>query len=692
MRKYTKLLMAILLIAIVCVSTKVKADEKIVSGVPSSIPVARGSSTITYSGVEIWKKNFTIGGSEAKAICTRFNKPAPISATCKAVKWNSDPTKNRKIAVAMAAMIYKARSYTSGSSIGWEPYFYLEFAGNYLLYTYNGKNRDNNVSTIYNWGGISSNKMYKEILSAGITAYNNYGKTDVKLTNPKISLDGKTVNASVTLACYNTSGKITNCSAQLAKTLTIEGTDVNGNPVKELVSANYTKNSNGTYNLKYSKTFANDFAAGGNIKGSFYTKNTVTYKVVQNYNCGSSYQTFMPNEDYDLKLSNDEARAYANTSGISCSLNVTKVNEAGQSLSGAKFALYADSSLKEKVGFATSNSSGKLSFKGLDAGTYYLKEVAAPNGYVALDSSIQVELKSDVNNCIVDKTVQNKEATSNLLIKKIDGDNKAVVGAKIKVYTITTPDGAPVDDLEITEDNPSLNDGNGSEGSDDMSGEDSNASADNQEYNFNYLHFNENGDYDPKGSLDYFISTDSPKLISGLPVGQTYYIVEDSLPENSDYAGKVRFDAVYIEKGGETYTTELINIHSKVVISKQDITSHKELPGAELSIKDATDVTRYSWTSTDKPQEIVGLADGDYTLVETTAPNGYKVSETISFTIENGKLKDDDDNILVMYDSVVVNVPDTFTTQNIITMIAGLVLVVTGTGVLVYEFKKKKTA
>ena len=45
-----------------------------------------------------------------------------------------------------------------------------------------------------------------------------------------------------------------------------------------------------------------------------------------------------------------------------------------------------------------------------------------------------------------------------------------------------------------------------------------------------------------------------------------------------------------------------------------------------------------------------------------------------------------------MYDSVVVDVPDTFTTKNIITMIAGLVLVSAGTSLLVYEIRKKKTA
>ena len=43
-----------------------------------------------------------------------------------------------------------------------------------------------------------------------------------------------------------------------------------------------------------------------------------------------------------------------------------------------------------------------------------------------------------------------------------------------------------------------------------------------------------------------------------------------------------------------------------------------------------------------------------------------------------------------MKDATIVEVPDTFNIQNIIAMIAGVVLVGLGTGVLFYETKKKK--
>ena len=125
----------------------------------------------------------------------------------------------------------------------------------------------------------------------------------------------------------------------------------------------------------------------------------------------------------------------------------------------------------------------------------------------------------------------------------------------------------------------------------------------------------------------------------------------------------------------------------------KDINSSKEIPGAHLEIFYENETsTGWSWVSTDKPQEITGLADGKYILVETTAPQGYTVAESIPFTIENGKLKDRDANTLVMKDATIIDVPDTFNMQNVIAMISGLVLVSLGTGVLFYETKKKKKA
>lgn len=72
---------------------------------------------------------------------------------------------------------------------------------------------------------------------------------------------------------------------------------------------------------------------------------------------------------------------------------------------------------------------------------------------------------------------------------------------------------------------------------------------------------------------------------------------------------------------------------SKVQISKVDIATGKELPGAELVIKDKEGNTVAQWVSEDKPHYIEKLPAGDYTLTEITAPNGYQLAESITFTV-----------------------------------------------------------
>ena len=60
-----------------------------------------------------------------------------------------------------------------------------------------------------------------------------------------------------------------------------------------------------------------------------------------------------------------------------------------------------------------------------------------------------------------------------------------------------------------------------------------------------------------------------------------------------------------------------------VEISKKDLTTMEELPGAELTItdKDGKEIDR--WVSSDKPHYIEKLPAGDYTLTEVKAPDGY---------------------------------------------------------------------
>lgn len=85
-----------------------------------------------------------------------------------------------------------------------------------------------------------------------------------------------------------------------------------------------------------------------------------------------------------------------------------------------------------------------------------------------------------------------------------------------------------------------------------------------------------------------------------------------------------------------------------LVLSKQDITTKEELVGAKLILtyEDGTIVDE--WTSTGKPHVIANPKDGTYTLTELTAPDGYELAESITFTVKDGKV---DGGKVIMYDA-----------------------------------------
>ena len=85
----------------------------------------------------------------------------------------------------------------------------------------------------------------------------------------------------------------------------------------------------------------------------------------------------------------------------------------------------------------------------------------------------------------------------------------------------------------------------------------------------------------------------------------------------------------------------------RVEISKQDITTKQELPGAHLVIKDENGNVVASWVSSDKPYYIEKLPAGKYVLIEESAPDGYLVAEKIEFEVKpTGEIQ-----TVIMYDS-----------------------------------------
>ena len=105
---------------------------------------------------------------------------------------------------------------------------------------------------------------------------------------------------------------------------------------------------------------------------------------------------------------------------------------------------------------------------------------------------------------------------------------------------------------------------------------------------------------------------------------------------------------VTISEDGEVIEIKAVNKSTKVRISKQDITTGEELPGATLQIIDEDGNVATEWVSTDEAHFIEGklIAGKEYTLRETIAPDGYEIANEISFTVnEDGSVTE-----VVMYD------------------------------------------
>ena len=73
---------------------------------------------------------------------------------------------------------------------------------------------------------------------------------------------------------------------------------------------------------------------------------------------------------------------------------------------------------------------------------------------------------------------------------------------------------------------------------------------------------------------------------------------------------------------------------TKVRISKTDIATGEELPGATLQIVDESGKTVVEWVSGDEPHYFERIPVGTYKLVEVSAPAGYLVAESITFDVD----------------------------------------------------------
>lgn len=269
-----------------------------------------------------------------------------------------------------------------------------------------------------------------------------------------------------------------------------------------------------------------------------------------------------------------------------------KEKDSDKVLSGAIFGLYAADDIvssKGKVLLAkdtlielkTTDEEGKIKFVAdlpVDS-RYYIKELAAPDGYVTDQEPQEFTFEYQGSGTSVAEyafTFEDEQTTVEL--SKADlTDKKELPGASLKV---TDEDGNTVDE---------------------------------------------------------WVSKEEAHIIKGLIVGKKYKMTETKPADGYVTAESIEFT---VENTKEVQKHQMLDDVTKVEISKKDITDSSEVPGAKLIILDKDGKKVESWTSTDKPHMVEKLPVGEYTLREEQAPDGYLIAEDVKFTVKDtGKIQ-----------------------------------------------------
>lgn len=270
---------------------------------------------------------------------------------------------------------------------------------------------------------------------------------------------------------------------------------------------------------------------------------------------------------------------------------------------GRKIAVYNDIPAVSGAAVAvlTTDENGEASVDGLPLGKYHLAEVEAPYGYVLDETAKEIELtyQDDHMEVVYENAefIDERVKTQLSLIKKNSVSGIPVEGATYGVYA--TEDILGRDDAVLVE-------------------------AD---------------------SLIQSVKTDEDgvaRFDADLPIGM-YYVKEiETAPGYLMDENEYEVDFTCQDPGTALLTKEIAVEETPIIvqISKSDITTGKELPGAKLEIIDKNGEVFAAWTTDGKPYTINAIPAGDYTLRETTAPYGYQIAEEVPFTVEGNRASD----------------------------------------------------
>lgn len=137
------------------------------------------------------------------------------------------------------------------------------------------------------------------------------------------------------------------------------------------------------------------------------------------------------------------------------------------------------------------------------------------------------------------------------------------------------------------------------------------------------------------------VDRDGNATVKEIPLGKYLLHEVETVPGLAleETPTEVEFKAVDHNTPVVPVEINLTNHETDTKFTKTDVTGEQEIPGAHLVIKDEAGKVVTEWDSTDKPVEIAGIPEGNYTLTETIAPEGFvKRTTTVSFTVKGSEV------------------------------------------------------
>ena len=163
----------------------------------------------------------------------------------------------------------------------------------------------------------------------------------------------------------------------------------------------------------------------------------ITNKANMNYNGGLTDQS-------------TSTRAYQIAGGVAegyvFTINIHKVDEAGQPLQGAKFEVVRDRN-QAVVGTLTTGADGNASVSQLLRDNYTIREIEAPAGYDKLTTEIKINPTDFGTDKAVTREVQNRKtppSTKKITFSKVNLGGTEIADAKIQIFKGETAEGNPV--------------------------------------------------------------------------------------------------------------------------------------------------------------------------------------------------------------------------------------------------------